>query len=61
MNDDHFVRECRRRAVKVEELAETAISADHRSEILEIAAQRRKLADERGLFLKLGLIGATPP
>jgi len=57
MNGDPFVREYRRRAVEVDELAETAISADHRAEILEIAAQWRKLADEREQFLKLRPVG----
>ena len=53
MNNDRFVREYRRRAVEVEELAATAISDHHRTAILEIAAQWRKLANERERFLEL--------
>jgi hypothetical protein len=47
------VLEYRRRAVEVDGLAEDAISGVQRAAILEIAAQWRKLADDREQFLKL--------
>jgi hypothetical protein len=42
----------RQRAVEVEKLAETAISEDHRKQLLEIAAKWREMADERDAFWK---------
>jgi len=48
--DDPVSAEYRRRADEVEKLAETAISEDHRKQILEIAAKWRELAADHEAF-----------
>jgi hypothetical protein len=47
---DPVSEQYRRRAVEVERLAETAISEDHRKQLLEIAAKWCEMADERDQF-----------
>ena len=48
--EDPVAQEYRRRAAEVDKLAETAMSEGHRRELLQIAAQWRKMAAEHEEF-----------
>jgi hypothetical protein len=54
-----LVAEYRRRAEEVEKLAESAISEDHRQQILKIAQSWREMADQRERMLSPWLRGTN--